>query len=65
MNEFGWSLIGSAVVGGGITMVANGHFGQHWNFLIVSAIVFVIYWLVRLGFGDDIDFDLSDVNPFD
>lgn len=63
MNEFGWSLIGSTVVGGAITMVANGHFNKHWNFLIVSAIVFVIYWIIRFGAGDDID--LGDINPFD
>jgi hypothetical protein len=36
------SVIGSAILGGIITAIANGPFDQSWNFLIVWVIVFVV-----------------------
>ena len=56
VNEFTGSVLGSAVVGGLVTLVANGAFNQHWNFFIVWLIFFAVYWLLRFGAGADIDF---------
>ncbi|QOI67582.1 hypothetical protein SEA_BEUFFERT_214 [Streptomyces phage Beuffert] len=59
MKEFWWSVVGSAAIGGVVTGVANSNqFNQHWNFLIVWGILFVVYWILRATKGDvDFDFD--------
>jgi hypothetical protein len=63
MKELFWSIIGSAFIGGIIVVEADMHFDKHWNYWLVSAIVFFVYWILRLGFGDDID--LGDLNLLD
>ncbi|WMI33587.1 hypothetical protein SEA_KENREY_225 [Streptomyces phage Kenrey] len=54
MRELFWSVFGSLVVGGGICIAADSMWDKHWNFWLISGIVFAVYWILRLGFGDDV-----------
>ncbi|AXH68898.1 hypothetical protein SEA_SPARKLEGODDESS_219 [Streptomyces phage SparkleGoddess] len=53
MNEFGWSVFGSAAIGGISTAIANGAFDQHWNFFVAWALLFMLYWVIRFGLEID------------
>jgi len=61
MREFWLSVLGSAGIGGIVTAIANSEqFNQHWNFFVVSGILFVVYWLIRISKGDAVDgFDID------
>ncbi len=38
------SVIGSAVIAGLVTFVGNGAFNQHFEFLVMWAICFALWW---------------------
>ena len=44
MPEFLLSVVGSAVIGGLITLVGDVGFNQDWNYFLIWFIVFCAWW---------------------